>query len=587
MKEYKTNIIGINLLKKPLQAIEVILSLAVLLTACAPSLAQSNPTPQPVLESTPVAINDQMNSAISAAKFVLAEQLQLGMETIKLTDVQQVQWPDGCLGVQQPGIMCAMHVVDGYKITLSANDQTYEIRSNLDGSQIVPADGSTPNITGVSYTIRNGGGCQSFLIAENNGITYGPCDGKLKTVPFVGAGRSTELDHFVTTFKSFSFDLPSGTVELIGSGSTTPSADEQRSLSIWAKLVADETQAGRSSAASGLVIGWHREGGVGGFCDDLSIYETGLVDATSCKNGTATNLGQTWLDNEQLTQLYQWQDSWSRFELNTQTQAQADGETIHLIFDGNGSTQPTGDDQQTVESFAEKLDASMSVGSASPDISAQIVTDFLNSLKKDPSGKSSINDLSESIQLDLQNGDLLPDLVGIQNTYSSFGISSEQPVQGTDLTLVNVTLNYVSPISRSMVVANKDGSSLIDTFIRHNQPPMTPEDEFQKADQVILKYIQAMQNKDAVTAFSLLSPDGQNATPQDKLSAEMSGLQSISPISISLDKSGSSNLTYTVKLWVKLAGTNSSTWNDGENTRTFHLTKKDQDWQIDQIDSGN
>ena len=51
MKEYKTNIIGINLLKKPLQAIEVILSLAVLLTACAPSLAQSNPTPQPVLES--------------------------------------------------------------------------------------------------------------------------------------------------------------------------------------------------------------------------------------------------------------------------------------------------------------------------------------------------------------------------------------------------------------------------------------------------------------------------------------------------------------------------------------------------------
>ena len=88
-----------------------------------------------------MAINDQMNSAISAAKFVLAEQLQLGEETIKLTDIQQVQWPDGCLGIQQPGIMCAMHVVDGYKITLSANDQTYEIRSNLDGSQTVVVPG--------------------------------------------------------------------------------------------------------------------------------------------------------------------------------------------------------------------------------------------------------------------------------------------------------------------------------------------------------------------------------------------------------------------------------------------------------------
>ncbi|MFN2235983.1 MAG: hypothetical protein ACK2U1_17300, partial [Anaerolineales bacterium] len=31
--------------------------------------------------------------------------------------------------------MCAMHVVDGYRIMLLANDQTYEVRSNLDGSQ--------------------------------------------------------------------------------------------------------------------------------------------------------------------------------------------------------------------------------------------------------------------------------------------------------------------------------------------------------------------------------------------------------------------------------------------------------------------
>jgi hypothetical protein len=51
-------------------------------------------------------------------------------------DVQPVQWPDSCLGVQIPGIMCAMHVVDGYRIILLANDQTYEVHSNLDGSQI-------------------------------------------------------------------------------------------------------------------------------------------------------------------------------------------------------------------------------------------------------------------------------------------------------------------------------------------------------------------------------------------------------------------------------------------------------------------
>ena len=137
MKVNKTNIISTNLFKKPAQAIAAILLITVFLTSCSPPLVQSNPTPQRVLGSTPKVIDDQENAAITAAKSALAEQLQIGVDAIQLVDTQQVQWPDGCLGVQQPGIMCAMHVVDGYRITLSANDQTYEIRTNLDGSQIV------------------------------------------------------------------------------------------------------------------------------------------------------------------------------------------------------------------------------------------------------------------------------------------------------------------------------------------------------------------------------------------------------------------------------------------------------------------
>jgi hypothetical protein len=73
------------------------------------------------------------------AKSFLANELSVNAETIQLVDAQAVQWPDSCLGVQTPGIMCAMHVVDGFKITLSANDQTYEVRTNLDGSQTMLA----------------------------------------------------------------------------------------------------------------------------------------------------------------------------------------------------------------------------------------------------------------------------------------------------------------------------------------------------------------------------------------------------------------------------------------------------------------
>jgi hypothetical protein len=74
---------------------------------------------------------------VARAKSFLAEKLSINEETIQFVEAQKVQWPDTCLGVQTPGIMCAFHVVDGYRITLSADNQTYEIHTNLDGSQIV------------------------------------------------------------------------------------------------------------------------------------------------------------------------------------------------------------------------------------------------------------------------------------------------------------------------------------------------------------------------------------------------------------------------------------------------------------------
>ena len=105
---------------------------AMLLTACAQSTSQ--PSPQPAATSVGTAGNP--DKAVSAAKSALAKRQNLNVDSIQLVNVQPVLWPDGCLGVNHPGFMCAMHVVDGYRIILSANDQTYEAHSNLDGSQI-------------------------------------------------------------------------------------------------------------------------------------------------------------------------------------------------------------------------------------------------------------------------------------------------------------------------------------------------------------------------------------------------------------------------------------------------------------------
>lgn len=126
--------------------------LAVLITACTPSAIASpqepRTSPRPI--STTAAQSGMSTLPVTRAKSFLAEKLNINAETIQLVDVQAVQWPDSCLGVQTPGTMCAMHVVDGLKITLSANGQNYEVRTNLDGSQVVLAPNPVSTSAGQS-----------------------------------------------------------------------------------------------------------------------------------------------------------------------------------------------------------------------------------------------------------------------------------------------------------------------------------------------------------------------------------------------------------------------------------------------------
>jgi hypothetical protein len=122
--------------------------IAILLTACAGPETQTVPTPQPT--QTTIGQSGMDTLPVTRAKSFLADKLGINAETIQLVNAQSVEWPDSCLGVQTPGIMCAMHVVDGLKITLSANGQTYEVHTNLDGSQIVLAPNPVSTSAGQS-----------------------------------------------------------------------------------------------------------------------------------------------------------------------------------------------------------------------------------------------------------------------------------------------------------------------------------------------------------------------------------------------------------------------------------------------------
>ena len=142
----KSTLIGIKSSKKWAQALLALSLVAILLSACAQLTA--SPSPEPVFQASPQPIatpRPSTNMVVSSAKSALAEQLQVNIDVIKLVNIQSVQWPDSCLGIDKAGVMCAFHVVDGYQITLSAEGHTYEVRSNLDGSQIVltPGQGTT------------------------------------------------------------------------------------------------------------------------------------------------------------------------------------------------------------------------------------------------------------------------------------------------------------------------------------------------------------------------------------------------------------------------------------------------------------
>lgn len=137
-EKMKTNTSTLSDTNSPKIRLPIILAcsfIAILLTACARSGTQATPTPQPT--PTTAAQGGMSTLPVARAKSFLADKLNINAETIQLVDAQAVQWPDTCLGVQTPGIMCAFHVVDGFKITLSADGQTYEMHTNLDGSQIV------------------------------------------------------------------------------------------------------------------------------------------------------------------------------------------------------------------------------------------------------------------------------------------------------------------------------------------------------------------------------------------------------------------------------------------------------------------
>lgn len=70
--------------------------------------------------------------------------LELDNNQFKVVNSEQVDWPDTCLGIEQPGVNCVKEVTPGYRIILEANGLQFEYHVDKNGKQIYPA---TPGLS--------------------------------------------------------------------------------------------------------------------------------------------------------------------------------------------------------------------------------------------------------------------------------------------------------------------------------------------------------------------------------------------------------------------------------------------------------
>jgi hypothetical protein len=105
----------------------LVVGLLVFLAACA---APMNDLPG-LTETTP-----DLPTAVIQAQQYLSEQLGVTVAEIEVLDMEQVEWPDACLGLPDEDEMCAQVVTPGWRVLAEVNGQIYELRTDDPGSII-------------------------------------------------------------------------------------------------------------------------------------------------------------------------------------------------------------------------------------------------------------------------------------------------------------------------------------------------------------------------------------------------------------------------------------------------------------------
>jgi hypothetical protein len=111
--------------------IVVLLLAGVLLGACGSTQAT------PVATLVNPALEDVLppDVALNVQNFI-SESLAVPLESIEITNVEQMDWPNGCLGLPEGNEACVEAITPGWLLTFNIDNQEYKFRVDQTGTVI-------------------------------------------------------------------------------------------------------------------------------------------------------------------------------------------------------------------------------------------------------------------------------------------------------------------------------------------------------------------------------------------------------------------------------------------------------------------
>lgn len=118
-------------------------------------------------------VGDELPPAIAAAQAELARELGVDLAAVALINFEQREWSDSCLGLGGPAEICAAVITPGWEVTLLAEGEEYEVRTDFEGEQVRIADGSAgepageipgPEMDGAAVFFQRSGGLTGELL---------------------------------------------------------------------------------------------------------------------------------------------------------------------------------------------------------------------------------------------------------------------------------------------------------------------------------------------------------------------------------------------------------------------------------------